>query len=65
LGEVAVAVYQSSTWPRLSIKAIRSLSKYLIYLSNRVLDRLVFEVEVAGFKILAPGQVISQLTVIG
>ena len=56
---VAVAVYQAGTWPRLSIKTIFNLPE------QSRLGSLGIEFEVAGFKILAPSQVISQLTVIG
>jgi hypothetical protein len=50
---------QAGTWPRLSIEAIFNL------LEQSRPGLYGIEFEVAGFKVLAPSQVISQLTVIG
>ena len=56
---VAAAVHQAGTRPRLSIETVFNLP------GQSRLGLFGIEFEVAGFKILAPSQVISQLTVIG
>jgi hypothetical protein len=58
----------ANPWWRLqSIKPVLGLSSPTIFNlpEQSRLASLGIEFEVAGFKILAPGQVISQLTVIG